>query len=110
MQEFRGSGHSDAIKTARIATFARITPRVADPRMLDGAGLPGRPWFRHLIYARLPSYRAETLPAIREAIWAGSPDFARLQRHGLGMKLDALGRIRVVPLQAEVAREEQARV
>jgi hypothetical protein len=31
-------------------------------------GLPGRPWFRHLVYAPLPSYAAETLPGVREAI------------------------------------------
>jgi hypothetical protein len=57
--------------------------------MLDAAGLPGRPWFRHLIYAPLPSYRAETLPAIREAILGGSTDFARLQARRLSEKLDA---------------------
>ena len=33
-----------------------------------GEGLPGRPWFRHLVYAPLPSYAAETLPGVREAI------------------------------------------
>jgi len=31
-------------------------------------GLPGRPWFRHLVYAPLPSYAAETLPGVREAV------------------------------------------
>ncbi len=31
-------------------------------------GLPGRPWFKHLIYAPLPSYRAETFPGVREAL------------------------------------------
>ena len=31
-------------------------------------GLPGRPWFRHLVYAPLPSYAAETLPGVREAL------------------------------------------
>jgi N-acetylated-alpha-linked acidic dipeptidase len=45
--------------------------------LLDPAGLPGRPWFRHLIYAPLPSYAAETLPAIREASVAGNLETAR---------------------------------
>src|SRR5262249_45591315 len=36
--------------------------------LLNPAGLPGRPWFRHLIYAPLPSYAAETLPGLREAV------------------------------------------
>jgi N-acetylated-alpha-linked acidic dipeptidase len=55
--------------------------------LTDGPGLPGRPWFRHLIYAPLPSYMAETLPAIREAVLAGSADFARLQVGRLEEKL-----------------------
>ena len=57
--------------------------------LLDGAGLPGRPWFRHLIYAPLPSYRAETLPAIREAALGGGVESARLQVRRLVEKLDA---------------------
>ena len=39
--------------------------------LLDPPGIPGRPWFRHLVYAPLPSYEAETLPAIREALVEG---------------------------------------
>jgi N-acetylated-alpha-linked acidic dipeptidase len=35
-------------------------------------GIPGRPWFRHLIYAPLPTYAAETVPGIREAVVAGN--------------------------------------
>ncbi len=57
--------------------------------LLDGAGLPGRPWFRHLIYAPLPSYRAETLPAIREAALEDGLETARLQIQRLSQKLDA---------------------
>jgi N-acetylated-alpha-linked acidic dipeptidase len=38
--------------------------------LLVEEGIPDRPWFRHLVYAPLPSYEAETLPAIREAIVA----------------------------------------
>ena len=57
--------------------------------MLDPPGIPGRPWFRHLIYAPLPSYRAETLPAIREAIVEGRSDYAGLQIRRLSDKLEA---------------------
>lgn len=57
--------------------------------VLDGAGLPGRPWFRHLIYAPLPSYKAETLPAIREALAAGQTDMAGQQIERLGKRLEA---------------------
>jgi len=31
-------------------------------------GLRGRPWFQHLVYAPLPSYRAQVLPGIAEAL------------------------------------------
>jgi N-acetylated-alpha-linked acidic dipeptidase len=57
--------------------------------VLDPPGIPGRPWFRHLIYAPLPSYKAETLPAVREAALAGGVDSARLQIRRLSEKLDA---------------------
>jgi N-acetylated-alpha-linked acidic dipeptidase len=38
--------------------------------LTDPQGLPGRPWYRHLIYApgMLTGYGAKTLPGIREAI------------------------------------------
>ena len=52
-------------------------------------GIPNRPWFRHLIYAPLPSYRAETLPAIREALVAKDKDAASRQIERLGARLDA---------------------
>jgi len=42
-------------------------------------GLPGRPWYRHLIYApgMLTGYGAKTLPGVREAIESGAWDQAR---------------------------------
>ena len=57
--------------------------------LLDPPGIPGRPWFRHLVYAPLPSYEAETLPAIREAILDGRREFADLQIQRLSEKLRA---------------------
>jgi N-acetylated-alpha-linked acidic dipeptidase len=41
---------------------------LAERDLTRAEGLPGRPWFRHLVYAPLPSYAAETLPGVREAI------------------------------------------
>ena len=55
----------------------------------DPAGIPKRPWFRNLIYAPLPSYRAETLPAIREALVAGDAAAASAQVERLAARLDA---------------------
>jgi len=54
----------------------------------DSAGLPGRPWFRHLIYAPLPSYAAETLPAIREAGARGDAAAARAEILRLESRLE----------------------
>jgi N-acetylated-alpha-linked acidic dipeptidase len=44
-------------------------------------GLPGRPWFRHRIYApgMYTGYAVKTLPGIREAVEAGRTDEAREQ-------------------------------
>ena len=44
--------------------------------LLDREGIPGRPWYRHLIYAPKPTYAPEVLPGISEAIDDG--DRARL--------------------------------
>ena len=35
---------------------------------LDAAGLPGRPWYRHLLFAPKPTYAAEVLPGVTEAL------------------------------------------
>ena len=42
----------------------------AEHTLTDQRGLPGRPWYRHLIYAPgvLTGYGAKTLPGVREAI------------------------------------------
>ena len=56
--------------------------------LLDERGLPGRPWFRHLIYAPLPSYEAESLPGLREALAAQDLERAHDQASRLSDALD----------------------
>jgi N-acetylated-alpha-linked acidic dipeptidase len=52
-----------------------------EPALTDPRGLPGRPWYVHLIYApgMLTGYGSKTLPGVREAIegrrWAEAQDF-----------------------------------
>jgi len=48
-------------------------------------GLPGRPWFRHRIYApgMYTGYAVKTLPGIREAVEAGRMDEAQTQARQL---------------------------
>jgi N-acetylated-alpha-linked acidic dipeptidase len=52
----------------RTALWAAIQP--LDQTLTPDVGLPGRPWFKNLIYApgRYTGYGAKTLPGIREAI------------------------------------------
>jgi N-acetylated-alpha-linked acidic dipeptidase len=42
----------------------------SERRLTDAAGLPGRPWFRHMIYAPgfYTGYGVKTIPGVREAI------------------------------------------
>jgi N-acetylated-alpha-linked acidic dipeptidase len=47
--------------------------------LLDPDGLPGRSWYRHLIYAPQFTYAPEVLPGVTEAIDAGDPQRAREQ-------------------------------
>jgi N-acetylated-alpha-linked acidic dipeptidase len=58
------------------AALIGVEHALTDPR-----GLPGRPWYVHLIYApgMLTGYGAKTLPGVREAIesrrWAEAQDY-----------------------------------
>ena len=64
----------------------------AERDLLAADGIPDRPWFRHLVYAPLPSYEAETLPGVREAILAGDAARAREQAERLAGALERAGR------------------
>ena len=64
----------------------------AERDLLSADGIPDRPWFRHLVYAPLPSYEAETLPGVREAILAGDAARARDQAERLAAALERAGR------------------
>ena len=56
----------DAARRAKLNAMLRDI----DQLLLDERGLPGRPWFKNLVYApgRLTGYGAKTLPGVREAI------------------------------------------
>lgn len=69
-----------AYDKAYAAGAAKLTPaqreklnallQTIDQLLADDQGLPGRPWFKHMIYApgTLTGYGAKTLPGVREAI------------------------------------------
>jgi len=70
-----------------IATEETLAPDV---------GLPGRPWYRHLIYApgRFTGYGAKTLPGVREAIeeerWDDASKYVGLTAQALQHYADKL--------------------
>ena len=59
----REDGRRLATLNARLLGFERS--------FLDAEGLPGRPWYRHLIQAPAPTYEPLMLPGLSEAIDAG---------------------------------------
>ena len=83
-----------------VAAAARFRQAAAKPGLTDaqamgverallGPGLPGRPWYRHTVYAPgvLTGYGAKTLPGVREAIegrrWKEAEEQARLAAEAL---------------------------
>ena len=54
--------------TALRALNAKL--RDAEPQLIDAAGLPNRPWYRHLLYAPglYTGYSVKTIPGVREGI------------------------------------------
>src|SRR5579875_457505 len=67
-----------------------------DETLAPNTGLPGRPWYRNLVYApgRLTGYGAKTLPGVREAIeeqrWAEANRYARVTADALNAYSDRL--------------------
>jgi N-acetylated-alpha-linked acidic dipeptidase len=67
--------------TAERAATVNGLLRGAEQSLLGTDGLPGRPWYRHLIYAPglHTGYGAKTMPGVREAVeegrWAEAADY-----------------------------------
>ena len=61
-----------ARKNANPGNVATVNAKLieSERRLTDSAGLPGRPWFRHMIYAPgfYTGYGVKTIPGVREAI------------------------------------------
>jgi N-acetylated-alpha-linked acidic dipeptidase len=96
-------GRLEGPELARANAWLRTLER----SVWDGEGIPYRGWYRHLIYAPLPSYKAETLPAIREALESGDGALARSEIERLARKLEtaasvarAVGGPRAAPTSA----------
>jgi N-acetylated-alpha-linked acidic dipeptidase len=71
---------------------------------LHHAGIPGRAWFKHLLYAPRYTYAAMTLPGVTEAAEAGDWPRARAQ---LDLVVAAAGRITTAIDAAAAALEQR---
>ncbi len=60
-------------------------------------GIPGRPWFKHMLYAPRYTYAAMSLPGVREAAETGDWQAAS---HQLDLLTERLGRITEMTLRA----------
>jgi N-acetylated-alpha-linked acidic dipeptidase len=55
---------------AALGTLDRDLMRT-ERALLDPDGLPGRPWYRHVVFAPAFTYAPEVVPAVTEAVRAG---------------------------------------
>ena len=74
--ELRARGDAALAGTADRAALSEINRRaiMAERDLIEPAGLPDRPWYRHVIYAPglYTGYGVKTIPGVREAVDAGN--------------------------------------
>ena len=63
--------------------------RAVEQSFLATQGIPGRPWFKHVLYAPKYTYAAMTLPGVQEAVDAGDWTRARAQLGVITQRLEA---------------------
>jgi N-acetylated-alpha-linked acidic dipeptidase len=92
--DFEAAAH--AVYQSQLAPPDNVTDlnRVlssVEPALLIPAGLPGRPWYRHIIYApgEFTGYEAVVIPGVSEAITAADAPRAQAQ---IGLLTQALTR------------------
>jgi N-acetylated-alpha-linked acidic dipeptidase len=74
------------------AAFADLNAKLLgiERELLLMDGIPGRPWFKHVLYAPRYTYAAMSLPGVREAAEAGDWALARNQLQALAERLQAV--------------------
>ena len=88
-----GNARSATAGAARSLAGADVD---IDQTLAPDVGLPGRPWYKNLIYApgRFTGYGAKTLPGVREAIedrrWADADRYVKLTADALNAYSDRL--------------------
>ena len=82
--------------------MVRLIALDIDGTLTSDVGLPGRPWFRNLVYApgRLTGYGAKTLPGVREALeerhWEDADRYGALSAQALNAYSERLERATAV--------------
>jgi N-acetylated-alpha-linked acidic dipeptidase len=79
---------NSAARTARLRASNEVM-RSVEQSFLNADGIPGRPWFKHVLYAPKYTYAAMSLPGVQEAVDRGDWMLARAQLALLSAKLDA---------------------
>jgi N-acetylated-alpha-linked acidic dipeptidase len=70
-----------------------------EPALTDDAGLRGRPWYRHQVYAPAFNYQPETLPGLSEAVDAHDPKQVADAEKRLAAALDRAARALSMPVE-----------
>jgi N-acetylated-alpha-linked acidic dipeptidase len=95
------AAHSSGLSGARLAHVQMLMLDI-DQTLAPDVGLPGRPWYKNLIYApgRFTGYGAKTLPGVREAIedqrWSDANRYAKLTADALNTYSDRLDKATAV--------------
>jgi len=76
-------------RSARLRA-ANEAMRAVEQHFLNDSGIPGRPWFKHVLYAPKYTYAAMVLPGVEEAVDQGNWSLAREQIAVLTAKLEAV--------------------
>ncbi len=80
----------EALTQGDRSAVARVNDalRLGERALLDADGLPGRSWYRHLVFAPRFSYEPEILPGVSAAIEAGSTEAVTHEVRRLAAALD----------------------
>lgn len=78
------AGEPDPVALAALNRRLRLVERA----WLDPDGIPGRPWYRHLVYAPKFTYAPEVLPGLAAAIASGDPAQVSEQAERLAKAID----------------------
>ena len=84
------------LSSAQVAHLQALMLTIDQTLAPENVGLPGRSWYKNLIYApgRYTGYEAKTLPGVREAIedqrWSDANRYAKLTADALNAYSDRL--------------------